>query len=160
MFFSGNVANGRSSLPSHNDSLVLKSGQEPKFYIIYEISRQTNKCPTRSDLFQISKYILDIGLWKEALAWQTRICWLHSEFWLKHLILKSRTAGKIYKTEGYKSVHISWQLHPWQKSDLHQQRPSGPAQSWATVGTEVSSALSHFSPKADFLDLEVYYLSN
>lgn len=66
MFFSGNVANGRSLLPSHNDSQLLKSGQESKF--IYEISRQTNKRPTRSDLFQISKYILDTGLWKEAPA--------------------------------------------------------------------------------------------
>lgn len=160
MFFSGNVANRRSVLPSPNGSPLLKSGQESKFYIIYEISRQNNKHPTRSDLFHISKYILHTGLWKEVPAWQSRTCWLHSEFRLKHLILKSRMAGKIYKTEGYKSVHISWQLHPWQKPDLPQQWPSGPAQSWATVGTGLSSALSHFSPKAELLDLEVCYCSN
>lgn len=68
MFFSGNVANGRSVLPSHKDSLVLKSGQESKSDVICDISRQTNKRPTRSDLCQISKCILDIGLWKEAPA--------------------------------------------------------------------------------------------
>lgn len=143
MFFSQNVANGRSVFPSHNDSLVLKSGQESKFDVIYVISRQNNECPTRSDLCdlcQISKYILAIGLWKEAPAWQNRTCWLHSEFWLKHLILKSRMAGKICRADGYESVHISWPLHPWQKPDLNQQWPSGPAQSycgnWGIISTK------------------------
>lgn len=40
MLFSGNVANGRVVLPSHNYSLVLKSGRELKVDFIYEISRQ------------------------------------------------------------------------------------------------------------------------
>lgn len=40
MLFSGNVANGRVVLPSHNELLVLKSGHELKVDFMYEISRQ------------------------------------------------------------------------------------------------------------------------
>lgn len=40
MHFSGNVANGGVVLPSHNDSLVLKSGHELKVDFMYEISRK------------------------------------------------------------------------------------------------------------------------
>lgn len=47
------------------------------------LDRVLTNSPTGKDFFQLSKYIFDIGLWKEAPAQQTRTCWLQSEFWMK-----------------------------------------------------------------------------
>lgn len=151
MFFSGNVANGRSVLPSHNDSLVLKSGQESKFGIIYEISRQTNKCPTWSIYFRSPSIYLILAYRKKLLHDRSNMLFA---FWI---LTETFDFTRLKVTSQFTSLdnYIHDRSQTCTNSD-----PSGSAQSRATVGTGVASALSHCSPKADLLDLEVCYCSN